>query len=312
MRRLSRRTLLAAPALLLARRAHADAVLRVGDQRGGMQSLMKAAGVLDGLAYRVDWSQFAAAAPLLEAVNANAVDTAFAGDAPVTFALASGIEARIVAAVRGTGASTAIVVPGASPIRTIAELRGQRIGTNRGSIGHALVLAVAERQGWPADAIPIANLLPADAKAALASGAVSGWSTWNTYVAQAVINDSARVVVDGSGGLLTGLSFQIARTDAIAAKRAILFDYIGRVTTARRWALANPAAYARVLAAEIGVSEDIALRAFNTDRAAPVPIDGAVIADEQRTADRYRAARVIPTRLDAAAAFDPQFNAALA
>jgi sulfonate transport system substrate-binding protein len=306
-----RRLLLAAPALLLARTARAEAVLRVGDQRGGVQALMKAAGVLEALPYRVEWAQFAAAAPLLEAVNANAVDTAFAGDAPVTFALASGIEARIVAAVRGTGASTAIVVPGNSPIHSVADLRGQRVGTNRGSIGHALVLAVAERQGWKADAIPIANLLPADAKTAMAGGSVAAWSTWNTYVAQAVLTDGARVVVDGRDGLLTGLSFQIARIDAIAAKRAILADYIGRVAKARRWALANPEAYAQVLATEIGVSPAIALRSVTTESAASVPIDAAVIADEQRTADRYAAARVIPAPLDAKAAFDPQFNAVL-
>ncbi len=42
-------------------------------------------------------------------------------------------------------ASTAIVVPDASPIRTAAQLNGKRVGTNRGSIGHALVLAVAAR-----------------------------------------------------------------------------------------------------------------------------------------------------------------------
>ena len=307
-----RRTLLlAAPALLLAGRAAAETALRVGDQRGGAQELMKAAGVLNDLPYRVEWSQFAAAAPLLEAVNANAVDTAFAGDAPVTFALASGIAAKIVGVVRGTGASTAIVVPDGAPIHRADDLRGKRIATNRGSIGHALVLAVAERYGWPAEAVKLANLLPADAKTALAGGAVEAWSTWNTYVAQAVLNDHARVVVDGSQGLLTGLSFQIARPEAIGGKRAALGDFIARVTRARRWGLNNETAYAAVLAADIGVSEAIALRSLQTERAAPVPIDTRVIADEQRTADRYLTARVIPERLEAAGVFDASFNGVL-
>ena len=304
---LARRLLLAAPALLAIRPARAQSVLRVGDQRGGMQALMKAASVLDGLPYHVEWSQFAAAAPLLEAVNANAVDTTFAGDAPVTFALASGVPAKIVAVTRGTGASTAIVVPAGSPIRTPQDLRGRRIATNRGSIGHALVLAAAERFGW-GDAVKIANLLPSDAKAALTSGAVDAWSTWNTYVAQAVLNDADRVVVDGSDGLLTGLSFQVARPEAIAGKSAELADFIGRATRAHRWALDNAALYARALAAEIGVSEAIALRSFQTDRSAAVPIDDQVVADEQRTADRYFAAHVIPQRLDAAGVFERAFN----
>ena len=307
-----RSLLLATPALLLGRGAMAETVLRVGDQRGGVQSVMKAAGALEGIPYRVQWSQFAAAAPLLEALNADAVDTAFAGDAPVTFALASGVPGKIVAAIRGTGASTAIVVPDASPIRTAAQLRGKRVGTNRGSIGHALLLAVTERERWEDGAIKLANLLPSDAKAALAGGSVDAWSTWNTYVAQAVLNDGARVVIDGRDGLMTGLSFQVARPEAIAGKRAALHDYIGRVARARRWCLANPAAYARVLAAEIGVSEAIALRSITTDAATPVKLDDAVIGDEQRTADRYLAAKVIAQRLDAASAFDATFNSALA
>jgi sulfonate transport system substrate-binding protein len=308
---LSRRSvLLAAPAILLARGARAETVLRVGDQRGGVAAVMKAADALRDLPYRLEWSQFSAAAPLLEAVNANAVDTAFAGDAPVTFALASGVEARIIAATRGTGASTAIVVPGDSPIRSLADLRGKRIATNRGSIGHALVLAAAEAGGWAASEVKMVNLLPADAKAALASGAVDAWSTWNTYIAQAQITDGARVVVDGSNGLLTGLSFQIARTDAIRTKRDALADYVGRVARAKLWALGNPDAFSAVLATEIGVSQAIALRSFQTDRGAPVRLDDGVAADEQRTADRYANARVIPQRLDTGPAFDRSFNGA--
>jgi hypothetical protein len=42
-----------------------------------------------------------------------------------------------------------------------------------------------------------------------------------------------------------------------------------------------------------------------------VPIDAGVIADEQRTADRYLAAKVITRKLDAVTAFDGSFNTAL-
>ncbi len=310
---IARRTLLAAPALLVASRAFAaDPVLRVGDQKGGVQALLKAANLLDGLPYRVAWSQFAAAAPLLEALNANAVDTAFAGDAPSTFALAQGVQARIIGATRGTGRSTSIVVPEASSIRDVAQLKGRRIGTNRGSIGHALVLAVAKRQGWAFADLPVANLLPADAKAALTGGAVEGWSTWNTFVAQAVVQDHARVVVDGRDGLLSGLSFQLARPEAISEKRALLHDFLGRYARAKLWALDHEQDYARALAAEIGVSEEVALWSFRSEGSRPVPIDASVIAGEQGTADLYAEARLIPQKLDAASAFDRSFNAAVA
>ena len=308
-----RHLLLAAPALLLARHARAeDAVLRVGDQKGGALSLMKASGLLDDLPYRIVWSQFAAAAPLLEALNAGAVDIAFAGDAPTTFAIASGVPAKIVGLTQGLGAGTAILVPGTSPIRTPQDLRGKRIGTNRGSIGHGLVLATATKLGWAPEDIRIANLLPSDAKAALQSGAIDAWSTWNSYIAQATLTDGARVVIDGSGGLLSGMSYQVASDAAITSKRATLMDYLGRHARARRWALDHVDVYADALAAEIGVSHDIARLTYTMDKAVVVPIDDRVIAEEQRTADRFVQGKVIRSTIVAGQAFDRSFNAALA
>ncbi len=309
----TRRSLLAglAASPLLGRAAWAGDVLRAGDQKGGTQSVMKAAGVLDGLPYRLEWSQFSAAAPLLEALNADAVDLAFVGDAPATFAMAAGLQARIIAPVRTSGAGTAVMVPPDSSIRTVADLRGRSIATNRGSIGHALVLAVAEAQGWRQSDIKVVNLLPTEAKTALSAGAVDAWCSWGVYVAQARLVDRARVVVDGGNGLLTGLSYLVASDDAIAQRRAALLDFCRRLAVARRWADTHRDEYARVLAAEIGVSQLVARLVFETDTSLPVPVDAQVVADEQRTADRYLAAGVVRTRLDAARLFDASFNEAL-
>jgi sulfonate transport system substrate-binding protein len=310
---LARRSLLTGAAAMLglaplAVRAEAG-VLRVGDQKGGCEAVMKAAGVLGNLPYTLKWSQFSAASPLLEALNADAVDTAYASDAPSTFALAAGTDARVVGAFRSTGSNTAIIVGPNSPITTAAQLKGKRIATNRGSVGHALMLALAEREGWAESDLHFANLLPSDAKAALASGSVDAWSTWDVYIAQAQINDGAKIIVDGSGGLLSGLSFQTATTSAIKNKRAALTDFLHRHAQARRWALTHADDYARVLAAEIGVSEAIAQRTLQFDNIAPVLIDDRVVADEQVTADRYLRAHLLQAHLDAGPIFDRSFNA---
>jgi len=309
----TRRTLLAglsASMLIGSARAQAT-VLRIGDQKGGAQSLMKAAGALDGMKARVEWSQFSAAAPLLEALNAGAIDCGFAGDAPTTFALAAGVPARIISSTRASGASTAIVVPDGSSIRSIADLKGRTIGTNRGSVGHSLVLAVIEAQGWAAFDIKIANLLPSEARAALATGAVDAWSSWGVYIAQARLVDRARIVVDGRDGLMTGLSYLVAGDTAIAQKREALLDFSARLATARRWAATHQDEYAAVLAADIGVSTAVARLIFERDTPMPVPIDGQVILDQQKTVDRYVIAGVVRSRFDAQRMFDLSFNAAL-
>ena len=46
--------------------------LRVGDQKGGNRSLLEIAGLAKDLPYRIEWSEFPAAAPILEALNAGA------------------------------------------------------------------------------------------------------------------------------------------------------------------------------------------------------------------------------------------------
>ena len=89
----------AAPSALHAQ-SGARPLLRAGDQKGGLRALLEAAGELTGLAYDLAWTEFPAAAPLAEALNAAAVDCGPIGDAPVIFALASGARIKVIGANR--------------------------------------------------------------------------------------------------------------------------------------------------------------------------------------------------------------------
>ncbi len=75
-----RRSILAA----FASSAHAETTLIVGDQKGNARAVMEASGVLKDVPYKIEWKEFAAAAPLLEALGAGALDSGLVGDAPFT------------------------------------------------------------------------------------------------------------------------------------------------------------------------------------------------------------------------------------
>jgi sulfonate transport system substrate-binding protein len=291
--------------------AGAETILKVGDQKGGAQAVMEAAGVLKDLPYRVEWKQFPAAAPLLEALNAGAIDTGFAGDAPTTFAFAAGAPAKIIGANRSNPRATAIIVPKDSDLRAAADLKGKTVGTGRGSIGHYLVLAALKTAGLTTNDVKIAFLLPSDVKMALARGAVDAWSTWGIYTAQAVLVDGARVIADG-GGLLSGLSHQSATNTAIAAKRDALADFVRRLASARLWALDNVDSFSRTWAQIVGVDTQVAKYSFGTEGFRPVLIDEGVIADQQKTADLWTESGVVPRKLEVRPFFDLSFNATLA
>jgi sulfonate transport system substrate-binding protein len=124
--------------------AHADdTALRFGDSKGVMKALLTAAGELKDVRYRLEWAEFPATAPALEALSAGAIDLRLSAAAPLIFALAAGAPLKSVALLRtdSPGAAVAILVLPDSPIHSTSDLRGRRIATNKGSVGHHLVLA---------------------------------------------------------------------------------------------------------------------------------------------------------------------------
>ncbi|WP_158931512.1 ABC transporter substrate-binding protein [Acidisphaera sp. S103] len=285
----------------------ASPTLRVGDQKGGAKSLMTASGVLAGIEHLIEWNIFAAAAPLLEALNAGAIDCGGVGDAPFAFARAAGIKAKVITATRSAGASTALLVPATSTARTFADLKGRTIGTGKGSVGHFLVLAAREKAGLSAGDIKLAFLSPADSKAAFVSGAIDAWSTWGPYVYLAVAQNKARILLDGQG-LMSGLSYEVATEQAIAEKHDLLRTFSDRLQKALRWGLENVDAYAAAWANETGVPYDVSRQTLLARGFAPAPIDARMIADQQRTVDVYAHEGVLPVRYDAASGFDTSFN----
>jgi sulfonate transport system substrate-binding protein len=57
--------------------------LNVGDQKGtGAEAVLKAAGLLSTLPFKVNWPDFASGPPMLEAMASGSVDVGGVGDAP--------------------------------------------------------------------------------------------------------------------------------------------------------------------------------------------------------------------------------------
>jgi sulfonate transport system substrate-binding protein len=286
-------------------------VLKVGSQRGGTKAILVASGALEGVPYKIEWSEFPAAQPLLEAVGAGAVDLGEAGDAPFLFAYASGATIKAVQAGKSGGASTALLVRKDSPIRGLADLRGKRIATGRGSIGHYLLLRLLEEAGLKPTDVQVVFLNPGDAKAAFTSGAIDGWVTWGSYVALAKLHDDATVLADGEGRL-SGYGFEAASEAAIAGKRPQVEDFLRRLAQARRWAGEHPREFAAALSQETGLQPDVALYTVQNYRAAPVEIDDTAVAEATAVLDRFKAAGAVTSTRDPAGAFDRSFNAAVA
>jgi sulfonate transport system substrate-binding protein len=286
--------------------ACAGSALKVGDQQLQTRGVLEASGQLKNVPYPIEWFNFPAAQPLGEALNAGAIDIGGLGDAPLIFAYAAGANVRAVAATRSQPVDLAIIVPENSPIRNAHDLKGKRIATTRGSIGHYLLIATLERANLKLSDVTLSFMQPADAKAALVSGSVDAWSTWDPYVALGEIRDHDRSIANGVD-LSSGLSFQAATQESIKAKHAQIADFLKRVAAGQRWALSHPDEVAAMQSRVTGLPPDVLKTVYQRAQLHPVAIDDKLIAEQQKTADLYHRADVIKTPLDVTPSFDTEF-----
>jgi sulfonate transport system substrate-binding protein len=302
---LSRRRALAmgAAGLLSACVKGSPRTLVIGDQRGGIQALLQAAGQLKDVPYAIEWAQFPNAAPLIEALAAGAIDTGVGGDAPFIFSLQANAGVKAIAAFRAKGDATTVMVPGTSSIRGFADLLGKRVATPRGSIGHYLLLAGLKRLGKPFTAIDIKFLSPSDGRAALTSGAVDAWAIWDPYAAIGELGDGMRIVpIERS--LTPGLGFVFGTETSLRDKRPLLVDLTARFAAARIWGQTHRDDYAKMLTQQTGMPIAATRRYLNRSVNIPVPIDAALIAEEQGIADLFHAAGLLARPVQVAPHFE--------
>ncbi|GII53912.1 ABC transporter substrate-binding protein [Planotetraspora thailandica] len=283
--------------------------LRVGDQKAGSQALLKAAGLLDGTSYTITWSQFTSGPPMLEAINAGAVDIGGVGNTPPVFAAAAGSKIKVVLAYRQNLAGAAILLPQNSAITAPDQLQGKKIAVAKGSSAHYHLLSVLKKAGLSFKDIQPQYLQPADALAAFSSGTIDAWAIWEPFTSQAELQNKAKLLVDGNG-YVNGLNFQVAAPGALEdkSKDAAIRDFLTRLTRARVWAANHQAEWAKVWAQETGLPVEVASAAVANTVATPIVIDDSVVSSEQQMADAFSAEGLIPGGLKFSDYVDEQFN----
>ncbi|WP_318206522.1 MULTISPECIES: ABC transporter substrate-binding protein [unclassified Streptomyces] len=286
-------------------------VLNVGDQKGGAEALLRAAGELDDLPYRITWSTFTSGPPLLEAVNAKAVDIGSVGNTPPVFAAGADSKITVISATHGDSAGEAILVAKDSSLRSVADLKGRQVAVAQGSSAHFQLISSLGKARLKLSDVRVTLLQPADALAAFTSGKVDAWAAWDPYTSQVLLSGKGRVLADGRG-LVNGLGFQVAAPSALAdpAKAKAIGDFVERLRRAQDWVFDHPEAWAKVWAKETGLPYDVALAAVRRSNGTriPVALDDAAIASEQKIADTFAALGLIPRTFRFADYVDTRFN----
>jgi sulfonate transport system substrate-binding protein len=274
--------------------------LRVGDQAGtGAESLLKAAGLLTQLPFKVSWSDFTSGPPMLQAMGAGAIDVGGVGDAPPVFAAAGGADIAIVGATENGPNSAALVVPKGSPIKSISQLRGKTIAVAEGSSADYHLLTVLEKAGLGVHQVTLDYLQPAEGLAALESGKVDAWDIWTPYIEEVVDEHGARALVNGNG-FGSKYSFVVASRAALdnPAKAAAISVYLTELDKAYFWEKSHPSSWASNWAQGTGLPLSIMDQATKDESITPVPITSAVVTAEQGLVNAFYGAGLIPKKFN--------------
>ena len=281
--------------------AHAgDKVVHVGFQKYGKLVLLKNRGTLEGalapLGVTVKWTEFPSGPPLLEAINAGAIDVGNAGEAPPIFAQAARVPFVYVAYEPPAPRGEAILVPRASALRSVADLKGKKVALNKGSNVHYLLVKALEKAGVAYGDIQTVFLAPADARAAFERGSVDAWVIWDPFQAAAEAATGARVLADGVG-LVSNTQFYLGSRSFVDANPRVLDIVLSQLGEVDRWARGDITAVAAQLSPSIGITVPVLEVALKRQAYGIKPIDAAAIAEQQKIADAFYQLGLLPEPL---------------
>lgn len=307
----------------------AKVTLHVGDQKGGFQSLLTAAGLLN-TPYKIEWSTFTSGPPLLEAANAGAVDIGAVGNTPPLFSAAANAKIAVVSAAQSSVTGDTILVPGGSAIHSVADLRGHTVAVAKGSSAHGNLLLALTKAGLKPSDITINYLQPADAYAAFSQHRVDAWVIWDPYTSQALQQAGAHILIDGTGtiggakpgtlaptdgsALSNGYGFQVASRAALAdpGRNAAIQDYVLRVAKAEVWSVNHLSVWADAWSKVTGLAPAVANAAVVNTTRKPVVLSDGLLGSEQNLADAFVSAKVLPSEFHFADFVDHRFDGEIA
>src|SRR5690606_19961801 len=147
------------------------------------------------------------------------LDFATQGDLPAVVAKAGGLDTRLLLA-DSLLSSNYLVVPVDSPAKTLADLKGKRIGLFKGTNLHLATLRALRHEGFRERAFRHVNMDFATMAAAPASKDIDGaWLAQTAFDMEAA--GIGRIIYDSRAGLFKGTTLHLALRAALGHERSL-------------------------------------------------------------------------------------------
>ncbi|HWW68330.1 MAG TPA: ABC transporter substrate-binding protein, partial [Duganella sp.] len=214
--------------------------------------------------YEIVWKNFTSGAPLTNEMVAGKLDLGSMADFPGSFNGAAfdkaGKKSLFISVLSGSvqGSGNGIVVPKASAVQSLAELKGRTISVPFASTAHGMLLRAIKAQGWELDKdITVVTQAPEVAGSALQSNKIDAHADFVPFAELFPHRGYARKIFDGSQAKSPTLHGSLVDAAYAAKYPEIVTAYLRAAIEADRLITAEPEKYSELIAKVTGIEAEV-------------------------------------------------------
>ena len=205
---------------------------------------------LDNTPYKLELVKYTGSDLALQAIATDNLDLARSSEIPPLYAALTegGGNFSIVAVEKMYMGKQALIIAPESPIKSVADLKGQKVGYVKSTSAQYFLEVMLEQAGLQWSDIQPTPLSPSDGLAALLGGEISAMALYGNQVT--ACEQAGGSVLQDATSLLSGNTLWEANNLSLKdpAKCAAIVDYLQRTEKLEAWIRDNHEAYANVMA----------------------------------------------------------------
>lgn len=206
----------------------------------------------EGVAVRIKHPSIGAQA--VQSMLMGEADAATAGDAPIAIRYFRRRDLRIFATIDSSSNDLRIVARRDRGVRGPGDLRGKRIGTQKGSSPHFFLHSYLAKQGIPESEVTLVFMRAEDLPQALASGEVDAFSMREPFVSRARELVGSKIVLFEAPGLYERTENAVCIEALVRRRPKAVMGIIEAFRRAQQLAEKDPERAIQIVAKQINIS----------------------------------------------------------
>ena len=280
----------------------ATQTITIGYQKGDIFNLAKIKGTLEEelneKGYKVKWKLFTDGSALLEVLMSGSIDYGRTGNTPPVVSQGSDSDIAYVASSYSKAEGSAILIPEASTISSLAELKGKKIAVSKGSSAHYFLIKALASVGLTTDDVELVFLDPSESRIAFESGNVDAWAIWDPYTAAAETELNAQELTNATG-FSTDRDFILSSKSFLADNEEVTDILVAQMASTLEWVNNNKSTIAIELADSLGISEEVAQTMVNRrEYGMDASLTDEIMKEQQDIADTFYENGFITEQID--------------